>query len=313
MPNKKISELSEWNQSLPHDSYILALPTGQTEAQKIKLFNTNSYGSFTVGGSSSSYYPVIFRLVSPTYGCIQQKFRLFRDGYYDGGVNGGFSLTLSFTATNYGNILSKICDVKYFINSLNSALYDNPVADIADGTTNYINNPAYVNELIIWLKGGGNYKWQSPEAGSSWLLANGNAAGSSITSATGTLFNSRNDQEPWVLACSNVGYTPTLLNSFVNYGGSYKPLKIFSDGINVKIEGLIARASIPAANTIIFNLPNKIQPSGGIIYNSIASINSVSNIIRYDLTNTTCTYLTSLNSATGVLDYLPININYNNY
>lgn len=152
-----------------------------------------NYGTFTVGGNSSNYYPVRFAL-SPIHFNTKQKLQIYRPAVHDNGLNSGsFHLEFAFHPTNYGNIPTAIEIINYQIGS--GTAYGDPLGDILDGST--ANGTG--NDVIVWLKGGATYYWRCPEASSFWTLIDGNTSGTGIYDSSGSLHQPRNTQSTLIL------------------------------------------------------------------------------------------------------------------
>ena len=167
-------------------------------------------GEFTVGGADTSFYPVLFSADEGE--SVSQELMIYRDNVHaDANWKGSFYLKLSFHPSNYGHFeMGAVEKVEYRTGK--GTPYHDPVGDIQDGST------AGSQGLVVWLRGGGTYKWRSPDA-SYWSLINGNSGGGSITDSSNATRTAITAQTPLIVAAKN--------NVYINNG-----LTVFSAGDN---------------------------------------------------------------------------------
>ncbi len=108
-----------------------------------------NYGSFTVGGSSSSYYAVQFVNNVTSYGAPNgsntSDLVIYRSNTHENGsLYGTFNLMLSFHPTNWGHFNGQIEKLIYQTGS--GSPYNDPVGDITDGSST-----SGGDDLIVWL------------------------------------------------------------------------------------------------------------------------------------------------------------------
>lgn len=163
-----------------------------------KIFaNTNidvcNFGSFTLGGNSTTFYPVRFTLNSTFVNPCRHRLRIFRGDKDAGASNAGtFFLSFEFAPTQNGKQQTRIKNLIYETGL--GTPYNNPVGDIQDAS--YASNGT---DVIIWLRGGATYNWACPDSSGSWTLTNGNAGGTSITDSSGTTRNTISTQSLKIL------------------------------------------------------------------------------------------------------------------
>lgn len=148
--------------------------------------------SFTVGGTSSTFCPVLIGsadLLGQRYGTAdgvqvtpyqpwnrRQEFEIYRDethesvpgGIYDHGFagNGTFRLYVNGEPGNWGESRQRIFSYYYQEECWNGGTYCDPVADI---------EPSYFdNFIVVWLRGGATYQLRSlmPNTGNMLVDAN---------------------------------------------------------------------------------------------------------------------------------------------
>lgn len=163
----------------------------------------STYGSFTVGGSSSSYYPVQFtNSIYGAYNVNTSDIVIFRPNAHENGTwYGTFNLVISFHPTNWGHMFDPFERLIY--ETGRGSPYNDPVGDLADGSSS-----SGGSDLIVWLKGGATYYWRNKDATAGWSLTNGNSAGGSITDSSGITRSVITSQSSLVISSKN--------NFFVN-------------------------------------------------------------------------------------------------
>ena len=143
-------------------------------------------GSFTVGGSSSNYYPVRFTpsVLAALSGSASNDLIIFRDATHENCPNstscwyGTFSAKISFHPKVWGNFNDSIEKIQYQLGT--GAPYNDPLGDIADGSES-----ANSGELVVWLKGGATYHWRNTDTTAGWSLTDGNSGGTTLTDISG--------------------------------------------------------------------------------------------------------------------------------
>jgi hypothetical protein len=158
-------------------------------AMLVTVFTANAqtaaaanYGSFTVGGSSGSYYAVRFTNNVTSYGAQigpnTSDLVIYRDNtHQNGSWFGTFNLVVSFHPTDWGHFGGEIEKLIYQTGI--GSPYNDPIGDLVDGSTQ-----GGGNDLIVWLKGGATYEWRNKETTAGWSLTNGNPAGGSIVDSS---------------------------------------------------------------------------------------------------------------------------------
>lgn len=181
----------------------VALMTSSTmSAQAAAAAN---YGSFTVGGSNSSYYAVQFTNNVTSYGSPNpvntSDLVIYRSNVHENGSwYGTFNLVVSFHPTNWGNFNGQFEKLMYQTGG--GSPYNDPVGDLTDGSTQ-----SGGNDLIVWLKGGATYHWRNRETTAGWALANGNSAGGNITDSSGITRGPIAAQSSLITSAKNNFYT----------------------------------------------------------------------------------------------------------
>lgn len=164
-----------------------------------------NYGSFTVGGSSSSYYPVQFTGNVEAYGAPvpanTSDLVVYRSNVHEDGTwFGTFNFVISFHPTAYGHFNGQIEKIIYQTGG--GTPYNDPVGDATDGSTQ-----SGGSDLILWLKGGATYHWRNRETTAAWSLTNGNAAGGNIVDSSGITRAPITSQSALILNAKNNFYT----------------------------------------------------------------------------------------------------------
>jgi len=168
----------------------------------------SNYGSFTVGGSSSSYYAVQFVNNVTTYGAPNgsntSDLVIYRSNTHeDGAWYGTFNLVISFHPTDWGHFGGQVEKVIYQTGS--GSPYNEPVGDLTDGS-----GQSGGNDLIVWLKGGATYHWRNRETTAGWSLANGNSTGQSIVDSSNMTRSPISSQSTLVLNSKNTFFVNSL-------------------------------------------------------------------------------------------------------
>ena len=175
-------------------------------ADMLDGLHTSSFytsGSFTVGGTSSNFYPVQF--TGSVYSASSDLI-LYRNQVHENGTwYGTFNFMLSFHPMNYGNwSVGQIERIIYQTGSGGLGLlgYHDPVGDVADGSA-----AGGGSDVIIWLRGGGTYHWRNAQVTAPWTLSNGNSGGGSITDSSGNTRDAIASQSTLILNAKNRFYT----------------------------------------------------------------------------------------------------------
>lgn len=162
----------------------------------IDAYSQVYYGSFTVGGSSASYYPVLFSVSGIDGTSSLGKLSVYIDNVHaNGSWTGMFHSDIEFISSNWGHIPTKIVEFTYVTGGGNA--YSDPIGDIADGSTAWNGS-----ELIMWLKGGATYQW-STTLNSRVSLMDANSAGTTKTSLSGNTLNILTSQSQLVVRAKN--------------------------------------------------------------------------------------------------------------
>jgi|GEM_PF-2072163 len=147
------------------------------------LVSSSFSQSFTVGGSSTNYYPVTFSVSGISGYSSLGSINIYRPVVHaDGLWYGSFHSKISFISENYGHMGTKLANVEYITGS--GGPYNDPIGDIQDGSTT-----GSGSELIVWLKGGATYLWSATNSSSVVSLSDGNASGTTLVSASGGTLN----------------------------------------------------------------------------------------------------------------------------
>lgn len=186
------------------------------------------FGSFTLGGTSSSYYPIQF--ASGIYGASPgapgantSDLVIYRNDTHENGTwFGTFNFVVSFHPSDWGHFVGELEKLVYQTGS--GSPYNDPVGDLTDGSATGAGN-----DLIVWLKGGATYHWRNKESTGSWSLANANSAAGSITDSSGIVHNPITSQSALILGAKNRLYINAVgfgtagnidIGGDVNAGGS---------------------------------------------------------------------------------------------
>lgn len=167
-----------------------------------------TYGSFTVGGSSSSFYPVQFTNNVTAYGSgtgsNTSDLVIYRANAHENGTwFGTFNLVVSAHPSNWGHMFGQIEKLIYQTGRITP--YEDPVGDIADGSL-----ASGGNDIIVWLMGGATYHWRNRETTAGWSLTNGNALGGNITDSSGNTLLPIKSQSALILNAKNNFYVNAL-------------------------------------------------------------------------------------------------------
>jgi hypothetical protein len=156
----------------------------------------DSEGAFTLGGNSSNYYPVLFRVREfMTSQASSSRLKIYRsDVNYNGTALGSFDCEIRFAPFNGGQQPSRVEIDRYIVGQ--GIPFHDPLGDVIDGTSPTMTRN---NELVVWLKGGVTYFFRGLDQGYTWDLYQGNPSGGSVTAANGTTYNSISTQTQKVL------------------------------------------------------------------------------------------------------------------
>lgn len=159
-------------------------------------FATDYAGEFHVGGTSASYYPVLFS-VTGVHGVssLGKLSVCIPDVHQNGDWTGSFHSDFEFISSNWGHTPTKIVSFTYIPGS--GTIYNDPIADFADGSTG-----GGGSQLVVWLKGGANYNWSSSN-NSIVELMDGNAGGTVKTNASGVQLPIKTEQAALVYVSKN--------------------------------------------------------------------------------------------------------------
>lgn len=156
--------------------------TGDLNLQTPLKYNTKLYGmplsvrckTFTLPGVPTTFYPVIFTS-NTTYNIdgwnAQLNFEIFRDDVHESGSGyGSFRLTVFGQGSSWGHRSNKIQSINYIPSG---GTYGNAVGDVQTGHNNE-------NHIIVWLRGGMAYHYQSLD-NLTYVEPNFNPSGGSYT------------------------------------------------------------------------------------------------------------------------------------
>jgi hypothetical protein len=162
----------------------------------IDTYSQVSSGSFTVGGSSASYYPVLFSVSGVDGLSSLGKLSVYIDDVHaNGSWSGSFHSDIEFISSNWGNMPTAIVEFTYITGR--GSTYRDPIGDITDGSTAWGSS-----QLVIWLKGGATYQW-STTLNSRVSLMDANSTGTTKTSLSGNPLNILTSQSQLVLNAKN--------------------------------------------------------------------------------------------------------------
>lgn len=178
----------------------------------VNAFTQNYYGSFSAGGTSNNYYPVLFSVSGVDGNSSLGKLSVYIDNVHaNGSWSGSFHSDIEFISSNWGHMNTNIVEFTYV--SGNGYYYNDPIGDIADGST-----LGGGSQMVIWLKGGATYQW-STTLNSRVVLMDGNSAGSSKINASGATLNILTSQSQLVAAAKNNRYLQSI--GFGTAGNGY--------------------------------------------------------------------------------------------
>ena len=160
------------------------------------VFATDYSGEFHIGGTSASYYPVIFSVTGVHGVSSLGKLSIcIPDVHKNGTFTGSFFSEFEFISSNWGHMPTKIVSFTYSIG--NGPTYNDPIGDFADGSTE-----GGGSQLVIWLKGGASYNWSSSN-NSIVTLVDGNSDGTVKTNASGVQLPIKTEQAALVYVSKN--------------------------------------------------------------------------------------------------------------
>jgi hypothetical protein len=158
-----------------------------------------SYGSFSVGGNSGSYYPVLFSVAGVVGPSSLGKISIYISNVHANGTwSGCFHSDIEFISSSWGHMDSKIASMTYITG--NGSPYNDPIGDVIDGS-----NSGGGSQMVIWLKGGATYQW-STTLNSQVYLIDSNPGGTVKTSASGNTLNIITSQSQLILNSKNNRY-----------------------------------------------------------------------------------------------------------
>jgi hypothetical protein len=161
-----------------------------------------NFGTFTVGGSSGTYYPVQFisQVDGASTGAASNELDIYRDNVHENGSwYGTFNFDIAFHPTDYGHFYGQIEKILY--QTGNGSPYNDPVGDVEDGT-----GTGSGNGMIVWLKGGATYHWRNMSPSAGWTLGNGNSGGGNIVDGSGVTQTPISSQTSLILSAKNTLY-----------------------------------------------------------------------------------------------------------
>lgn len=192
----------------------LNVPFVNGEANSARTLVGRTRGSFTVGGSTSTFYPVAFQIGSgSTSNQGISVLQIERSGYDEPG----------YTSTGFGTFHCRIrakadgwgFGASYF--HLEQNAYTIPMlADIAQQNQ--------TSQLIVWLRGGQRYNWLDIEGG--WGINFDNASGGNYVTHSGnvtygpTSTNYIGDVGKWYAGWSNVRFSGSIRSDSLNGSGN---------------------------------------------------------------------------------------------
>jgi hypothetical protein len=161
----------------PQDGYVLSATDNNGNATWEDPRNlTRSEFDFTVGGNTSTFYPVLIDIEEDNRGL--SRFIIHRSSVHENGGGGSFlgsfAAEIKFWGRMYGNTSRRYSIDYYRGNGSN----DEPLGDIADGS-----NADGDDQVILWLKGGLTYHVYSLSG--RVALDDGNPGGGNVTDNSG--------------------------------------------------------------------------------------------------------------------------------
>jgi len=226
----------------------------------INTYSQVSSGSFTVGGSSTSYYPVSFSVSGVDGLSSLGKLSVYIDDVHvNGSWSGSFHSDIEFISSNWGNMPTAIVEFTYITGK--GTTYCDPIGDITDGSTAWGSS-----QLVIWLKGGATYQW-STTLNSRVNLLDGNSTGTTKTSLSGNALNILKSQSQLVLNAKNNRFYESVglgtsgngyFGSNVGIGTTIPDQKLTVKG-KIHAEEVIVDLNVPVAD-YVFKPTYKLMP-----------------------------------------------------
>jgi hypothetical protein len=214
----------------------------------LNTYSQVSSGSFSVGGSSASYYPVSFSVSGVDGTSSLGKLSVYIDNVHaNGSWTGMFHSDIEFISSNYGHIATKIVEFTYITGGGNA--YSDPIGDIIDGSTQ-----AGGSQLVIWLKGAATYQW-STTFNSRVTLIDGNPEGSAKTSCSGGALNILTAQSELMIKAKNAKFYQSV--GLGTSGNGY-----FGGNVGIGTTNPTGKLEISGGNIIINRPSNKIDRNG---------------------------------------------------
>lgn len=176
-----------------------------------RLFDDSNAVSWTVGGTSANFYPVLFdtNTLNNVNAQIPHfiRFEIYRDDVHQNGAGlGSFRCEIHAQGGGWGH---RPTTVKFVYTKIgNGTPYNDPVGEV--GAANYS------NLIVVWLRGGATYQVRSLDANTRILLGDGNTTGVAKVGSNGETWNILGAQQGFGLYSRNVpfynnlGYTGTL-------------------------------------------------------------------------------------------------------
>ena len=152
-----------------------------------KLKTVASQGDFTVGGSSGTYYPVVFYPSDTTDAWHQSiDIEIYRDDVHETGTAyGTFKFSLQAQPGDWGHRPMRIQGWKYLPGY--GSPYNNPVGKVD------VEN--FGSGIIVWLKGGATYHFKNNTPNAYAYLYFSNPSGTSWTGANSVVWNTITSQD----------------------------------------------------------------------------------------------------------------------
>lgn len=270
-----------------------------------KNIDLSGHAEFSVGGISTTFYPVRFQLIQPSALAGSGRIQIYRSDLSIPNLpSGTFNLEFDFTPRNFGNQISRIDAIEYdFFNS--ASTLSNAVADIVDGSTSSGNS-----DFIVWLRGNLPYHIRTLNPGQYIKVLNRNASGTSIQDSSGVTHQPRTTQSDLILNVNWRSLTP--LNGWFNAGSGYQTLRaIKKPDDTIEIQGLLSINSVPSLNTVIFNLPSGMRPAANLLFFNTAGTNNNEGTFDFTIQSNGDVLFQGTDFSLSGMTYLTVSVNVN--
>lgn len=201
--------------------------------------------SFTVGGDTSHYYPVVIKSTvlsnSVTWWIHYLNFEISRDDVHqDGSSMGSFRLRVKAQASSLGHRIKKIEEISYVTGY---GTHPDPVGDVQAAL--------YSDYVIVWLKGGMTYQLRNLEPNTGAMLVDGNSTGVAKITQNDETWNIITAQSAAILLAKNAIYTEQKLSS---YGLNIIGYATITGGIRPAADSTTALQLQNVAGTSVLNV-----------------------------------------------------------